>query len=78
MVQNVSGQRLLKNIQNRAQEKIEERVEQRANEQVDKEIDKQLDKVEDALLLISSKFTKSIVAENPFCPVLVSFWIYGF
>jgi hypothetical protein len=29
-------------------------------------------------LLISSKFTKSIVAENPFCPVLVSFWIYGF
>ncbi len=46
---NASSQKLLKSIQNRAQQKIEDRVEQRANEKVDKEIDKQLDKVEDAL-----------------------------
>jgi len=29
-------------------------------------------------LLISVKFTKSIVAVNPLFSVLISFWIYGF
>lgn len=47
--QPVSGQKLLRDIKNRAQQKVEDRVEQRANEKVDKEIDKQLDKVEEAI-----------------------------
>ncbi len=45
----VSGQGLLKKIQQRAAEKIEQRVEQRANEQVDKKIDETLDKVEESI-----------------------------
>ncbi|MBK6282843.1 MAG: DUF4412 domain-containing protein [Draconibacterium sp.] len=59
MVQTVSGQRILKDIKNRAQQKVEERFEQRANEQVDKEIDKQLDKIEDAIFNDEKENTES-------------------
>lgn len=44
-----SGQRLLKNIQKRAEQSMERKVEQRANEKIDEKIDESLDKVEESL-----------------------------
>lgn len=60
MVQSASGQKLLRDIKNRAQQKVEDRVEQRANEKVDKEIDKQLDKVEEAIFNDEEKKSENI------------------
>ncbi len=49
IVQPSSGQRLLKNIQKRAEQSIERKVEQRANNKIDKKIDDSLDKIEESL-----------------------------
>lgn len=60
IVQPASGQKILRDIKNRAQQKVEDRVEQRANEKVDKEIDKQLDKVEEAIFNDEEKKSENI------------------
>lgn len=49
IVQPSSAQRLLKNIQNKAEQSIERKIEQRANQKIDKKIDDSLDKIEDSL-----------------------------
>ena len=60
IVQSATGQKILRDIKNRAQQKVEDRVEQRANEKVDKEIDKQLDKVEEAIFNDEEKKSETI------------------
>lgn len=49
ILQPVSGQRLLKNLKNKAREKIEQKAEEKALKEADKQADKVLDKVEEEL-----------------------------